>query len=104
MPSLDWKSHTTLESSQDSTDDSLMAHVDGMDETGGTSLDSSQTHTDEMAHRWLADDRWSCSLENLPQMPKTPLNLTLATVILPNYLRMAHIHTLHNTSVEYDVL
>ena len=44
-------------------------------------------------------DEW-----NTTPKAKTPLNLMLPTVILPNYLGMAEIPTAHNTSVQYDVL
>ena len=45
----------------------------------------------------------ACMWAPTHKMPKFP-QLTLTQVILPDYLRMAHIPTAHNTSVQYDVL
>ena len=70
---------------------SMIAHADAMDGTDGTSVDTAWTHTDGMADDL---DDW-----NTTPKAKTPLNLTLPNVILPNYLRMAQILTVHNTSV-----
>ena len=60
------------------------------------------TQHDHTWIRWHIDVEWmtyDLDARNITPESKTPLNLTLATVILPNYLRMAQIYTVHNTSV-----
>ena len=45
---------------------------------------------------WITDDLYEW---NSNPKTKTPLNVTLPTLILPNYLRIPQIPTVHNTSV-----
>ena len=77
---------------------SMMAQSDGNDETDGISDVAGQTHTDEMVHRLLA---FTGDLKDRNTTPKakTALKLTLSNVLLPNYLRIAQIPKVHNTSV-----
>ena len=60
---------------------SMMAHVDGIDGTDDTSVVAAWTHTDGMAHRCLADDKWFRWLEHHPKS-QSPINLTLPAVIV----------------------